>query len=100
MAYTLAVKRDVFQHRGICVVDRENNWTPMISLSDKKQLTLVFVLCGQGAQWPRMGAALIEKVPSFRRDIEMMDQVLQALPEAPEWTLIGTNLSAFPLRRY
>lgn len=51
------------------------------------KLPIAFVFTGQGAQWPQMGKELIEEFPSFRRTIQDLDSVLQAIPNGPSWTL-------------
>lgn len=45
------------------------------------------VFTGQGAQWPAMGASLLVNSQHFRDTIAKLDASLQALPDAPEWTL-------------
>ncbi|TLD18611.1 hypothetical protein PspLS_10350 [Pyricularia sp. CBS 133598] len=47
------------------------------------------VFTGQGAQWPRMGAELIEDSPMVAGIVRRLDQSLQSLPvrERPSWTL-------------
>ena len=46
---------------------------------------LVFVFTGQGAQWWKMGQALLEREPVFRRTLEEIDSHLQPLAG---WSLI------------
>ncbi|KAJ5809264.1 polyketide synthase [Penicillium pulvis] len=46
------------------------------------------VFTGQGAQWPTMGRCLLEMSPLFRRVLEQCDEVLKALPDGPEWSLV------------
>lgn len=46
------------------------------------------VFTGQGAQWPTMGRALLDKSPLFRRALERCDEVLRALPDGPKWSLV------------
>lgn len=47
------------------------------------------VFTGQGAQWARMGAKLIELSPFVRARLSELDDALSSLPEAdrPDWTL-------------
>jgi acyl transferase domain-containing protein/NAD(P)-dependent dehydrogenase (short-subunit alcohol dehydrogenase family) len=48
------------------------------------------IFTGQGAQWPRMGAQLIESSPFAASRIAELDAALQSLPNAvdrPTWTL-------------
>ncbi|EZF68845.1 hypothetical protein H105_08627 [Trichophyton soudanense CBS 452.61] len=53
---------------------------------------LGFVFTGQGAQWWGMGRQLIEMSPLFRQSLEKCDEVLQALPDKPDWTVVGELL--------
>ncbi|KAK4182962.1 polyketide synthase [Podospora australis] len=58
------------------------------SFADKKSVrSLAFVFTGQGAQWARMGAELIDYCPSFLRTIRELDSVLGELHDGPEWTI-------------
>lgn len=47
------------------------------------------VFTGQGAQWPRMGARLIEASPFAAERLAELDRALSSLPEAdrPQWSL-------------
>ncbi|KAH6637105.1 BcPKS5, polyketide synthase, partial [Chaetomium tenue] len=47
------------------------------------------VFTGQGAQWPRMGALLLEQSPYVGEQLTQLDQALATLPEGdrPDWTL-------------
>ncbi|KAL2167663.1 hypothetical protein VTG60DRAFT_964 [Thermothelomyces hinnuleus] len=47
------------------------------------------VFTGQGAQWPRMGAQLLEQSPYAAERIAQLDRALATLPEddRPDWTL-------------
>ncbi|RMZ80055.1 hypothetical protein DV738_g3093, partial [Chaetothyriales sp. CBS 135597] len=89
MAYSLAKRREVLSSRCYCVTDGDD-WSPSRTYraNNRGQPQIVFVFTGQGAQWPQMGQTLIETVAGFRADIEKMDQVLQALPDPPEWRLL------------
>ena len=40
---------------------------------------LVFVFCGQGSQWPRMGAAALESEPVLRAEVLACDEEVRAL---------------------
>ncbi|KAJ5710314.1 polyketide synthase [Penicillium malachiteum] len=53
-----------------------------------KEPRVLGVFTGQGAQWPTMGRDLLEKSPLFRRILEECDEVLHALSDGPEWSLI------------
>ncbi|KAI0520879.1 polyketide synthase PksB [Xylaria bambusicola] len=53
------------------------------------------VFTGQGAQWPRMGATLVESSPFAKRRIAELDEALQSLPEEdrPSWTILHELLA-------
>ncbi|KAN0111044.1 Bcpks5 [Hyaloscypha variabilis] len=53
------------------------------------------IFTGQGAQWPRMGARLIEQSPFAARRIKELDLALSRLPEGdrPTWTLYNELLA-------
>ncbi|KAL8829024.1 MAG: hypothetical protein Q9170_006352, partial [Blastenia crenularia] len=48
----------------------------------------LFVFTGQGAQWARMGNALIGQSPVFRSVLQECDAILRALPDGPSWSII------------
>lgn len=48
-----------------------------------------FVFTGQGAQWARMGAGLLDSCPTFRDTLERCQEVLDRLPTPPKWSIIG-----------
>lgn len=54
----------------------------------QKKPRILGIFTGQGAQWPAMGRGLLSSSPTFRRVIEQCDEVLQALSDSPEWSLV------------
>lgn len=54
---------------------------------------ILAVFTGQGAQWPRMGAALYEQSAAFRRSILEMEHCLATLPDPPSWSLSAELLA-------
>ena len=56
---------------------------------DVSKPSILGVFTGQGAQWPRMGALLIESSPFATRRIAELQRALSTLPEdiRPDWTL-------------
>ncbi|CAD6587369.1 MAG: hypothetical protein ASARMPREDX12_002825 [Alectoria sarmentosa] len=56
--------------------------------SDKSKIRLGFVFTGQGAQSFAMGRQLIEQSPFFRQTLEKCDDVLQSLPDRPDWSCV------------
>lgn len=53
------------------------------------------VFTGQGSQWPRMGALLVEELPFASRRLDELDAALASLPrgDRPDWTLRRQLLS-------
>jgi acyl transferase domain-containing protein len=93
MAFSLATRRDVLSHRSFCIANGVDDWVPVNGPKPgfPEPTKLVFTFSGQGAQWAQMGKALIQNVPIFRQSIQQMDKLLQALPDRPEWSLMGMN---------
>ncbi|KAF7169928.1 hypothetical protein CNMCM5623_002479 [Aspergillus felis] len=64
-----------------------------VDLSHRKshtdELRILGIFTGQGAQWARMGAELIEKSPAASKIIDALERSLQALPQhdRPTWSL-------------
>ena len=56
--------------------------------SDKSKTRLGFVFTGQGAQSFAMGRQLIEQSPFFRQTLEKCDDILQGLPDRPDWSCV------------
>ncbi|KAI1391900.1 polyketide synthase [Hypoxylon trugodes] len=97
LAYTLAVRRSLHQHRSFVVANNNAKlleqlqvprpsapWSP----AESEKPRLGFVFTGQGAQWHAMGRQLIQESPLFRQTLERCDAVLQALPDSPSWNII------------
>jgi hybrid polyketide synthase/nonribosomal peptide synthetase ACE1 len=63
--------------------------------SDVSKPGILGVFTGQGAQWPRMGAWLIEASPFVAKRLEELDAALSSLPEGdrPEWRLVDQLLA-------
>jgi Polyketide synthase modules and related proteins len=63
---------------------------------NKPNAKILGVFTGQGAQWPRMGAKLIELSPLVSEYVEQLDASLKTLPtsDRPSWT-IRDELLAF-----
>ncbi|KAL2751982.1 hypothetical protein ACRALDRAFT_1045166, partial [Sodiomyces alcalophilus JCM 7366] len=47
----------------------------------------VWVFTGQGAQWPAMGADLLDTNTTFRKTIQKLDEFLQTIPTPPSWKI-------------
>lgn len=92
LAYTLANKRTRHFHKAYLVTEDPTNIDPGKLVIGKKGHgvpRIGFVFTGQGAQWPRMGKALVDRFPSAVRLLNKLDSVLQSLPDPPPWSLLG-----------
>lgn len=94
LAHTLGTRRSALTQRGFALLGQKSMKEDLdpshflkTGMGSFSKLPIAFVFTGQGAQWPQMGKELIEEFPSFRRSIQDLDAVLQALPEEPSWTL-------------
>lgn len=54
--------------------------------------SILAVFTGQGAQWPQMGAKLLQSSARFRRTLKLLDHVLANLPEPAPWSLMSELL--------
>jgi len=95
LSYSLAVKRDALSHRAFCVTDGLDDWQPVVAAkpAPREPSKLVFVFSGQGAQWARMGMALIKNVPAFKQSLRAMDKFLHTLADGPKWSLVDEILA-------
>ncbi|RFU78519.1 polyketide synthase [Trichoderma arundinaceum] len=96
LCYTLGSRRTQFPNRGFLIAPRSetiaNTFKNRTLVTAANPVTaasapFAFVFTGQGSQWAGMCCELFSEFPVFRDVISEMDAVLQALPEAPEWTL-------------
>ncbi|KAJ5672571.1 polyketide synthase [Penicillium longicatenatum] len=95
LAYTLGERRSQLNTRGYLVANLDNiqeklrNGDLITPKGESSQppLQYAFVFTGQGAQWPQMGAELLDEFPVFRAALLDQDAVLQSLPNPPSWTL-------------
>lgn len=96
LSYTLTVRRESLPHRAYSVVsrnsllDKTHNVSPF-ERGDKKH-QLVYVFTGQGAQWARMGAGLLEKDVAFSHTIRQLEAELSTCTPPPEWSLMDELL--------
>jgi acyl transferase domain-containing protein len=98
LAYTLCTGRNSLSTRAYTLVSDSKKVTKgqlssenlRIRTSSHQEPKIAFVFTGQGAQWPQMGMDLIKAYPSVRDTIAKMDEILAALPEPPEWTILDT----------
>lgn len=115
LAYTLQHRRSTFSYRTAI-----NSPTPQHAIDSLKALVnaapdspegsslstrqptlhgtpkILGIFTGQGAQWARMGADLIESSPFASARLDELDSILQSLPNAadrPSWTIKGELLA-------
>ena len=89
LAYTLSERRSHFYHRAFVTTSTDavlddGDFTIAKKLPHEPRIGFVFT--GQGAQWPQMGKELLT-FPLARSILQELDQVLQAQPSPPPWTL-------------
>ncbi|KAF2120194.1 beta-ketoacyl synthase domain-containing protein [Lophiotrema nucula] len=91
LAYTLSERRTTLFHRAfVSTRTLDLNENDFILAKKSSQAPKIgFVFTGQGAQWPQMGKSLLEAFPWTRSILEELDQVLQAQPNPPEWSLVS-----------
>ncbi|KAI1117994.1 hypothetical protein F5Y14DRAFT_293895 [Nemania sp. NC0429] len=114
VAYTLQHRRSVLPHRKVVAAltaqdaiqsieqllessssskaDDSSDFNTRFAnkVTQGKTARLLGVFTGQGAQWPRMGALLLEASPFVQSLIAELDGALQSLPnpsDRPAWTL-------------
>lgn len=101
LRYTLACKRTVMSFRAALVASSSHDLVSAIETlladetapigatsSNKERGGILGVFTGQGAQWPKMGAALITAYPTARKTIDELDSCLASLEDKPNWTLL------------
>ncbi len=119
-AYTLQHRRSTLPYRKIIAAENvqtaiqslQNIIDPLSNSKDDADLgtrfaapsqpsKVIAIFTGQGAQWPRMGAELVESSPFAASRIAELDAGLQSLPTAsdrPSWTprdqLLAANASS------
>ncbi|TVY54903.1 Reducing polyketide synthase DEP5 [Lachnellula cervina] len=94
LSHTLATRRSVMPSKSFAVVSHStledifSNIPATFSFAHKKKTpTLGFVFTGQGAQWARMGAELMESSVRFLNSIRFLDLALEDLHDGPAWSI-------------
>ncbi|KAL0930356.1 polyketide synthase [Colletotrichum truncatum] len=86
VAYTLSCRRIHLPHRAFSVFDNGNElYTSSFTKAPPSPSDLVLVFTGQGAQWPQMGAELLQSNTRFAQSIRQMDKALSI--DGPAWSL-------------
>ncbi|KAF2130682.1 ketoacyl-synt-domain-containing protein [Dothidotthia symphoricarpi CBS 119687] len=86
LAYTLGARRHHRKFRSFCVTDGLS-FQPAATVRKPENRRLLFIFTGQGAQWSGMGRELIRDFPSFRKDVQQMDECLSECPFPPPWRM-------------
>ncbi|KAG5806456.1 hypothetical protein H9Q71_008972 [Fusarium xylarioides] len=103
LAYTLQTRRSTLAYRvAITASSTEDTYAQLDAIENGEQASTVGVrqvskaspkimgvFTGQGAQWPRMGAKLIEESAFASKRLSELDEALSSLPkdDRPSWTL-------------
>ncbi|KAI1806790.1 ketoacyl-synt-domain-containing protein [Daldinia bambusicola] len=93
LAYTLGVRRTKFSHRTFAIARKESLESDItaasvnITQAPSVPAIAALVFTGQGAQWPRMGASLMEAYPSVLQTIQRLDRHLSTLAKPPTWKI-------------
>ena len=111
LAHTLQSRRSTLPYRKAIVASTvedaikrleglladESNGDLGTRYADVAKPTILGIFTGQGAQWPRMGAELIEQSPFAAQRIAELQRALATLPDEdrPDWT-ISSQLLAEP----
>ncbi|KAK2043966.1 hypothetical protein LZ31DRAFT_576120 [Colletotrichum somersetense] len=93
LAYTLLERRTKHYYRAFALTRSNKVNISLDSLVQGKQASspprVGFVFTGQGAQWSQMGAELVKSHPLAESAMRGLDNVLQTLPEPPQWSLLA-----------
>ncbi|KAK4141946.1 uncharacterized protein C8A04DRAFT_13698 [Dichotomopilus funicola] len=98
LSHTLANRRSILASKAYTVASHGSLDTIFSSVGESFAFAdsnvtktpareLAFVFTGQGAQWARMGAHLMEYSPHFLQTIRDLDLVLEHVADGPEWSI-------------
>jgi acyl transferase domain-containing protein len=93
LSYTLNVRREPLPYRAYSIVSTRSIAEPLkvSTFEETRQHQLIYVFTGQGAQWARMGASLLEGNSIFQRTIQGLELELSKCEPAPSWSLKGKS---------
>ncbi|KAI0439264.1 putative polyketide synthase [Xylaria telfairii] len=84
LAYSLSNRREKRPHRAYAVASDASSWQVSPTQEAPQSPTRIFwVFTGQGAQWPRMGADLLDTNDTFRNSIRKLDRFLATVATPP-----------------
>ncbi len=91
LAYTLSERRSRHFHRAYVSASTPsfNEAEIVYGKRSTNAPRIGFIFTGQGAQWSQMGKALVDTFPLATVLLAHLDDVLQALPEPPAWSLLS-----------
>lgn len=96
IAYTRALRRERLPHRAFSVLDSHGRVLTESDMSKApqgaRQRDVAMIFSGQGSQWAGMGRELLQNSSTFAKDLTIMDDILQGLPDAPDWLLVDMLL--------
>lgn len=58
------------------------------STASSKPPAILGIFTGQGAQWASMGRRMVESSHQYRKSIELCEEALRDIPDAPTWSLM------------
>lgn len=101
LAYTLSSRRDHRPYRAYAIADDasgvQDASATVNAVVDGAPPPVGWIFTGQGAQWPEMGARLIDTNAAFRNRIRKLDKYLQTLKLEPPVSIEGERLARVPL---
>ena len=89
LSYTLSERRSHHFQRAYAIVHKAslNEDSLIFGKKSSEVPSIAFIFTGQGAQWSQMGKELVEKFPAAALLLKHLDDVLQACPFPPAWSL-------------
>ncbi|KAI4148084.1 MAG: hypothetical protein LQ341_001672 [Variospora aurantia] len=96
LAHTLLAHRSSLRYMRLFVASSHEDLLAQLQADDSALIMknhaaagkLLFVFTGQGAQWARMGLALVDGSPLFRSVLHECDDNLKGLPNGPKWSIV------------
>ncbi|KAK3332997.1 putative hybrid PKS/NRPS enzyme [Cercophora scortea] len=98
-AFSGATRKHLIESIKQHIADVEGGHTPAglnaRLISQPPELpSILGIFTGQGAQWPTMGARLLQSCKLFRDTLEACECNLSSLPDGPSWSLVSELLAA------